>query len=79
MVHMDIGVHKVDRQLRTLWHQWSSGWDVSNAVRGSINYIYLPPLHLAHRASCTNNGYRSRIPNGPLNGWGVLPNLRVQR
>jgi hypothetical protein len=38
-----------------------------------------PPLLLAHRASCTSKGYRSRIPNGPLNGRGPAKKPRVQR
>jgi hypothetical protein len=70
MEHKDIGVRKGDHQLQTLRRQWSSGWALSNIVRGLVNKAYLPPLLLAHHASCTNKGYKSCIPNGPLNGWG---------
>jgi hypothetical protein len=33
----DIGVHKGDLQLRTLWRRWSSGWALSDVVRGLVN------------------------------------------
>jgi hypothetical protein len=71
MVRKDIGVHKGDRQLRSPRRLWSSGWALSNTVRGLVNYVYPPPLLLAQHAHCDNKGYRSCIPNGPLDGWGV--------
>jgi hypothetical protein len=68
----DVGVHKGDCQLQMPWHRWSSSWALSDVVRGLVNYVYLPPLLLAHHASNTNKGYRSRIHNGPPQGWGLL-------
>jgi hypothetical protein len=56
MGHKDIGVHKHDRQLQTSQHWWSSDWAFSDIVRGLENKVYLPPLLLVHRASCTNKG-----------------------
>jgi hypothetical protein len=56
MEHKDIGVRKGDHQLQTLRRQWSSSWALSNIVRGLVNKAYLPPLLLAHHASCTNKG-----------------------
>jgi hypothetical protein len=46
--------------------------------KGLVSYVYPPPLLLAHRASYNNKGYKSHIPNGPLDGWGLLK-LRVQK
>jgi hypothetical protein len=68
MVRMDIQVCKGDRQLQTLWRRWSSGWALSYAARGLVNYVYPPPLLLTHGTHCDNKGYISHIPNEPIDG-----------
>jgi hypothetical protein len=78
MMCKDIGVCRGDCQLRIPWHLWSSGWALLDVVRGLVNKVYLPPLLLAHRVSCNNERYRSRIVNGAPDGWGLLK-LRVRR
>jgi hypothetical protein len=42
-----------------------------DAVRGSVNQFYMPPLLLAHHASYNSMGYESRIPNGPYDCRGA--------
>jgi hypothetical protein len=37
MRRKEIGVRKGDRQLQTSWRQWSSGWALSDVVRGLVN------------------------------------------
>jgi hypothetical protein len=37
MMRKDIGVCKGDRQLRNLWHRWSSGWALLDGIRGQVN------------------------------------------
>jgi hypothetical protein len=36
-----------------------------DAVRGSVDQVYMPPLLLTHHASYDSTGYGSHIPNGP--------------
>jgi hypothetical protein len=74
MGHVDIGVHKGDRQLRTPWHRWSSDWALSDAVRALVNYVCLPPQFLAHHANDISKGDMGLTPNGPakVGGGGLL-------
>jgi hypothetical protein len=37
MGRKDIGMRKGDRQLQTPRRQWSSGWALSDVVRGLVN------------------------------------------
>jgi hypothetical protein len=72
-----------DRAKRMLWYarettsfnnpivsqpRGKSGWALSDAVRGLVNYVYMPPLLLAHCASYNSMRYRTCIPNAPLDG-----------